>query len=291
MNESFSVERAIGFPLTKICWDHPLLKHHDEIPLRSALILCLHCPHHPSGALISILKGINLSDEVTSQEVDVFTRVTVKVAVVISTSGFAGIWRNVWGVESSIEIFLAVGHSQAELANIGWPIGIGGVGNIVARGIEVSRPACWVVCHVIPVTTKALVLMSVNTDVCEAIRWGHHGNPVFVRLEGLLQVYHSGGGQMTPDNLIPSGVELISAGGPHLIPPSSWLVEKRDTIKCFPFKSCLLNPLGHVGCNLVLDDDRPRYVSVVLRVVLGHPVDIASTSTVVKAILRSWSCM
>ena len=36
--------------------------------------------------LISILKGINLGDEVTSQEVDVFTRVTVKVAVVISTS-------------------------------------------------------------------------------------------------------------------------------------------------------------------------------------------------------------
>merc|ERR1719239_1119337 len=291
MNESFSVERAIGFPLTKICWDHPLLKHHDEIPLRSALILCLHCPHHPSGALISILKGINLSDEVTSQEVDVFTRVTVKVAVVISTSGFAGIWRNVGGAESSIEIFLAVGHSQAELANIGWPIGISGVGNIVARGIEVSRPACWVVCHVVPVPTKALVLVSVNTDVREAIRRGHHGNPVLVGLEGLLQVHHGGGGQVTPDNLIPSRIELISAGGPNLIPPSSWLVEKRDSIKCLPLKSSLLNPLGHVGCNLVLDDDRPRYVGVVLRVVLGHPVDIASASTVVKAILRPWSCM
>ena len=54
----------------------------------------------------------------------------------------------------------------------------------------------------------------------------------------------------------------------YLIPPSSWLVEKRDSIKCLPLKTSLLNPLGHVGGNLVLDDDRPRYVGVVLRVVL-----------------------
>ena len=42
--------------------------------------------------------------------------------------------------------------------------------------------------------------MSVNTDVCEAIRRGHHRNPIFVRLESLLQVHHSGGGQVTPDS-------------------------------------------------------------------------------------------
>merc|ERR1719239_1876971 len=105
----------------------------------------------------------------------------------------------------------------------------------------------------------------------------------------LLQVHHSGGGQMTPDNLIPSRVELISTGGPHLIPPSCRLVEKRDTIQGFPLESTLLNPPGHVGCNLVLDDDRPGYISVVLRVVLRHPVDISSTATVVEAVLRSWS--
>ena len=43
-----------------------------------------------------------------------------------------------------------------------------------------------------------------------------------------------------------------------------------------------------MNCNLVLDDDRPRYVGVVLRIVLRHPVDIPSTTTVVKAVLRSW---
>ena len=32
--------------------------------------------------------------------------------------------RCIWGVETSIEIFLALGHRQTELANIGWPIGI-----------------------------------------------------------------------------------------------------------------------------------------------------------------------
>ena len=46
-----SLERAIGFPLTEVCRDHSLLQHHDEIPLRGALLLCLHRPEHPSGSL------------------------------------------------------------------------------------------------------------------------------------------------------------------------------------------------------------------------------------------------
>ena len=34
------------------------------------------------------------------------------------------IWWNVRGVESSVEVFLALSHSQAELANISWPVGV-----------------------------------------------------------------------------------------------------------------------------------------------------------------------
>ena len=41
--------------------------------------------------LISILESVNLGDEVAFQEVDVFARVAVKVAVVVSTSGLAGL--------------------------------------------------------------------------------------------------------------------------------------------------------------------------------------------------------
>ena len=41
--------------------------------------------------------------------------------------------------------------------------------------------------------------MSVNADVSEAVRGRHHGDPVLVGLEGLLQVHHGWGGQVTPD--------------------------------------------------------------------------------------------
>ena len=34
------------------------------------------------------------------------------------------IWRNVRGVESSVEVFLALSHGQAELAHISWPVGV-----------------------------------------------------------------------------------------------------------------------------------------------------------------------
>ena len=44
--------------------------------------------------LISILKGVNLSDEVTSQEVDVFIGIAVKVAVVIGTGRLAGLMKS-----------------------------------------------------------------------------------------------------------------------------------------------------------------------------------------------------
>ena len=113
-----------------------------------------------SSHLISKLKGVNLCDEVTSQEVNVFIRIAVEVAVVISTGRLASldkntiswdilllinyldsmklivnesmnmikwlsyIWRDIRCVESSIEIFLALSHSQTELANICWPIGV-----------------------------------------------------------------------------------------------------------------------------------------------------------------------
>ena len=54
--------------------------------------LCLN-KHSTSDKphLISILECINLSDEVTSQEVDVLIREAVPVAVVISTSRLAGL--------------------------------------------------------------------------------------------------------------------------------------------------------------------------------------------------------
>ena len=46
---------------------------------------------------------------------------------------------------------------------------------------------------------RHLVLVAVNADVSEAVRRRHHGDPVLVGLEGLLQVHHSGGGKVTPD--------------------------------------------------------------------------------------------
>ena len=46
-----SSERAISFPLAKVRRDHPLLQQHDEVPLRGALVLRLHCPHHPASSL------------------------------------------------------------------------------------------------------------------------------------------------------------------------------------------------------------------------------------------------
>ena len=48
---SLSSERAISFPLAKVRRDHPLLQQHDEVPLRGALILRLHRPHHPARSL------------------------------------------------------------------------------------------------------------------------------------------------------------------------------------------------------------------------------------------------
>jgi len=119
---SLASERAISFPLAKVRRDHPLLQQHDEVPLGGALILRLHRPHHPARSLISELKRIDLCDEVTSEEVDVFVGKAVVVAVVIRASRFTGIWRDIWGVESSIEVFLALGHSQTELSDISWPV-------------------------------------------------------------------------------------------------------------------------------------------------------------------------
>merc|ERR1719167_637875 len=133
-------EGAIGFPLAEDCRNHPLLQQHDEVPLWRPLILRLHCPHHPAGSLISIFECINLSDEVTSQEIDVLIREAVPVAVVISTSRLTGIWRNVRCVESSVEVFLALSHGQAELAHISWPVGVRSVGNVVAGGVQVRTP-------------------------------------------------------------------------------------------------------------------------------------------------------
>ena len=54
--------------------------------------LCLN-KHLTSGKphLISIFECINLSDEVTSQEIDVLIREAVPVAVVISTSRLTGL--------------------------------------------------------------------------------------------------------------------------------------------------------------------------------------------------------
>merc|ERR1712004_128484 len=133
--------------------------------------LCLnkHSPTCDKPHLISILECINLSNEVTSQEIDVLIGEAVPVAVVISTSRLTGIWWNVRGVESSVEVFLALSHSQAELAHISWPVGVRSVGDVVAGGVQVRRPSCWVVRHVVPVATKALVLVAVNADVTVSI--------------------------------------------------------------------------------------------------------------------------
>ena len=67
-------------------------------------------------------------------------------------------------------------------------------------------------------------------------------------LEGLLQVHHGGGGQVTPDesccasiwqfgnweflpdNLIPSRVELISAGRPHLEQSDDYLCKSMEAL-------------------------------------------------------------
>ena len=86
------------------------------------------------------------------------------------------------------------------------------IGNVVAGRLQMSRPACWIVRHGVPVAAKALdqrlqrwkyvsshlVLVPVNADVCEAIGGGHDGHPVLVRLERLLQVHHRGGGEVAP---------------------------------------------------------------------------------------------
>merc|ERR1712004_7935 len=198
--------------------------------------LCLnkHSPTCDKPHLISILECINLSNEVTSQEIDVLIGEAVPVAVVISTSRLTGIGRNVRGVESPVEIFLTLSHSQAELAHIGWPVGIRSVGNVVAGGVQVRRPSRRVVSHVVPVAAKALVLVSVNADVSVSIRGRHDWNPILVRLERLLQVHHRRGGQVAPDNLVAPRIKLVSAGGPNLIPPPSWLVEKRDSVQGLP---------------------------------------------------------
>ena len=84
-------------------------------------------------------------------------------------------------MESSVEVFLALSHGQAELAHISWPVGVlrigmlenvntqcyhtlkeekvgidRSVGNVVAGGVQVRRPSRRVVRHVVPVAAKAL---------------------------------------------------------------------------------------------------------------------------------------
>ncbi len=96
------------------------------------------------------------------------------------------------------------------------------------------------------------------------------------------------GGHLTvPDHIVTTGIELVGAGRPDLVPPTGRFIEERHAIERLPAEGSLLYPAGKCGSDLVLYDDCAHHVGVILRIVVRNPVNVPSSSAIVKPILRS----